>query len=328
MLRTAVSISDLIRAVRTLRPDESTTVDQIAALMGLTVSMAPAPTAAPEPPPIPPPTPPPPSEPSVPTEQLRASEVQRTAQAVSHDVPARATRVDPLPRESAFNRPPREVPPLDVLLKVTASARVDGETTLFVRQWQRGVLTALISVLTPSGGLDIARIVEQIARRSAVQQLPRRAVYTTRKGLQILVDAGKGMWPYSSDVSELEKLLRLTAGQDSVHVMRFDQTPTGGVGRGTRRNWKAYEPPAPGTPVLVVSDFGLARPFDGVSLADGWEPVARAAIGRCPLLGLTPFPQSRWPAWLTDTFAVLQWDRAATAALARRAAERASRKGR
>jgi hypothetical protein len=326
-MRAAISIGDLVRAVRTLGADQST-ADEIAGILGLSRPAAPERVSLPGAVPVVPP------EPLTPTtsagQPLERSRVPSAmAEPRAEDSAVRETDVDPLPPEFAFRRPPREIPPLDSLLPQFDAPPIGGDTTLFVRRWQRGILGALVSVLTPAGGLDVARIVDQISRRAAVQRLPRRPVYTTRMGLQMLVDFGKGMWPYSADVLELQRLLRLIVATDAVSVLRFDRSPAGGVGRGPRQHWRPYGAPPSHTPVLVVSDFGLAGPVDDASeRAAAWAAVAtQARIARCPFIALTPFPASRWPRWLTGTFAVLQWDRAATAALAKRAAERATRKG-
>ena len=326
MLRTAISIGDLVRAVRKLDADQSS-ADEIARLMGLSRPSAAERRSIPGAAPVVALQPPAamtsggqPREPSRPPVPM--------AEPLTQDAPVRQTEVQSLPPEAAFKRPPRDIPPLDALLPQFDVPPIGGDTTLFVRRWQRGILGALVSVLTPTGGLDVPRIVEHISRRAAVQRLPRRPVYTTRMGLQMLVDSGKGMWPYAADVLELQRLLRQIVATDAVSVLRFDRSPGGGVGRGPRQHWRPYTAPPSHTPVLVVSDFGLAGPVDDASEAAAWAAVAtEARVARCPLIALTPFPASRWPRWLTGAFAVLQWDRAATAALAKRAAERATRKG-
>jgi hypothetical protein len=328
-MRTVASIGDLVRAVRTLDADDETAAE-IARLLGLSIPAAAAGARSAVTVPVSPPL-----LPLAPgTTAAQAAATNRFArpepilEPVSNALPARSTEVVALAPESIVQRPPREIPPLETLLPTPAMPQSDGETTLFVRRWQRGVLTALVGVLMPAGGLDIVRIVEQISRRSAIQRLPRRAVYTTRMGLQLLVDGGQGMWPFAADVAELEKLLKLTIAQEAVSVLRFDQTPRNGVGHGSRRTWKAYVPPPAGTPILVISDFGLAGPgADLPSARAEWDAVADAAlVARCPLLALTPFPASRWPAWMPAMFSMLHWDRTTTAALAKRAAERATRK--
>jgi hypothetical protein len=325
-MRSDVSLGDLVRAVRTLGADDQTSAD-IARLLGLSlpatttvrqVGVAPAvPAVAIQAPTRPPDRPL--REPSAP---------QRAHQQVADSLPTRTTEVAPLAPESSLRRPPRDIPPLDTLLPAPVAPPNDGESALFVRRWQRGVATGLAGVLAPTGALDIVRIVELVARRSAVPHLPRRSAYTTRMGLQLLVDVGPGMWPFSADVAELETLLRLTISRETVSMLRFDQSPRAGIGSGSLATWTAYVPPLPGTPILAVSDFGLAGPAGDLPSARAeWEGVAEAAlVARCPLLALTPFPASRWPSWLTTMFAVVQWDRATTAAMARRSAERASRK--
>ena len=243
------------------------------------------------------------------------------------DLPRRATSLEALPDTRVVRRAPRDVPPLDQLLPAPAgSAMAAADASLFVPRWQRGIVTAAISTQSPDGPLDVARLVEDIASGLAVRRLPRLPLHTTRRGLQVLIDIADGMRPFADDVERLERLLRLTAGDDGVDLLRFEHQPLERVGGGTRGTWKPYAVPPAGSPVLVVSDFGLAAAHADTVQRE-WRSVSALLRPQgSPLLALTPFPPSRWPAWLTRIFSPIQWDRTTNAAGARRAAERAGRR--
>jgi hypothetical protein len=202
------------------------------------------------------------------------------------------------------------------------------EHSLFVSRWQRGILSALAGTKRPTGAVDVERVVREIASGRGLTRLPRVGVHTLRAGLQVLVDIGEGMRPFTEDVAELERALRQTVGADGLEILRFERAIANGVGPGTRRTWGPYRPPGPAAPVLVVSDFDLAGAADEIHGALTWKGLAETArTGAHPLIALTPFPPARWPDWLRRIFTVVPWDRATNAATARRAAQAAAQKG-
>src|SRR5690606_24115468 len=84
-----------------------------------------------------------------------------------------------------------------------------------------------------------------------------------------------------------------------------------GAGPGSMRTWRAYEPPTPGTPVLVVSDLGISRSrAAGGASPEEWLAFADlvAATGR-RCVALVPFPPHRWPAALERAMHIVHWDR-------------------
>jgi hypothetical protein len=80
-------------------------------------------------------------------------------------------------------------------------------------------------------------------------------------------------------------------------------------------------PPAPGIPVVVLTDLGIAQPHGAMAVAgaEEWREFAsNVSRAQCPLLALVPYPARRWPAGLHRVMTILQWDRATTAAVVRK----------
>lgn len=326
--RAAVWLGDLTRAVGELEVTREEDIARLARVLGLVHEQArastPSPVAQPERPPLR----------SIEWRPISPSGLQRQAmspdaQHVAHSINAQAAEVEELPPESVFRRAPRRAAPLEVLLGTPAATVEAVDTSLFDRRWQRGILSGFVGTKRAAGDIDVPRIVDEIALGRAATSLPRLSVHTLRAGLQVLVDIGEGMRPYTDDVVAMERLLRDTVGADGLEELRFDRTLADGAGPGTRRTWGPYRPPPPGRPVLVLSDFGLAGGMDVAGGPLAWQPVVQAAAATgCQLLALTPFPATRWPGWLTARFTLLVWDRATNDAAARRAASAAARKGR
>jgi hypothetical protein len=194
---------------------------------------------------------------------------------------------------------------------------------LFAPRWVRTLVSAALAVPRPEGAVEIDRVVERIARRLPVTRLPRRPTPTLRMGVQVLVDRCKGMEPFQHDAEELIERIRAVVGESSTAVLRFDGDPRV-AGTGPKRRWGAYRPPAAGSPVLVLSDFGLAGadPFDGDPVETWLDFAAMTRRARCPLIAFVPFPERRWPVALAGRMALVEWDRTATVTAARRAAQK------
>jgi hypothetical protein len=106
-----------------------------------------------------------------------------------------------------------------------------------------------------------------------------------------------------------------------VQTLKFTGCPSFGAGAG-RRPWPRYHPPSPPTPVLVLTDLGIARPaLSGVSVqVEEW--ISFSAFLRswgCPLVAFVPYPRSRVPLRLVREITVIQWDRMTSVQAVRRA---------
>ena len=179
------------------------------------------------------------------------------------------------------------------------------------------VLRTAIARWVPAGPVDTDALVRTVARQRVVRIIPRTPVATLSFGAQVLVDTGPGMEPFVNDRRAVLRQLCRVSGRENLTVLYFSAAPLRGVAGQPGARPSGYQPPAPGTRILLLSDLGLGgRPSDyRRSRREEWEAFANAvapADGR--VTALVPFGPARWPAWLTKLFALLSWDRRTTAA--------------
>jgi hypothetical protein len=90
-----------------------------------------------------------------------------------------------------------------------------------------------------------------------------------------------------------------------------------------------YEPPSPGTPVVLVSDLGRTRPpFGGNAVADPaeWELFIRVVRHNgCPAVCLTPYAAGAYARRLRADVAFIPLDRRISLRHAREATRRIRR---
>lgn len=191
-----------------------------------------------------------------------------------------------------------------------------GREPLLAPRGAASILQAMIARNTEEGPLDVATIVDFLARRQTLERLPREVRPTLRFGVQVLVDMGLAMEPFAGDQAQVIAQVRDVAGPQRTSVRYFADAPARGAGPGAGRTWRRYEPPDPGTRVLILSDFGLGGPVPHPrrSQPDEWRSLAGELRRRdCAAVGLLPVPAGRWPAWLLALMPLISWDRAATA---------------
>lgn len=187
---------------------------------------------------------------------------------------------------------------------------------LLMPQWTRGILSAALSTNASDGPLDVERVIDMLARCEGVDEFPTLPSPTMRRGLHLLVDKSQALMPFARDQAWLQEEIRNMAGADRVSVFRFAGCPTRGAGDG-RKPWPAYEPPPPGTPVVLLTDLGICQPMLTSDWADEAEWAAFAERVRragCPQLALVPYGPARWPKSLARVMTLIQWDRGTTAA--------------
>jgi hypothetical protein len=194
---------------------------------------------------------------------------------------------------------------------------------LFTPNWTRTTLSAFGATQVAEGAIDFRQVLDALYRRRPLAVLPRELVWTLRRGIQVLVDENEGFSFYQRDTSPLVEMLAAVASRDRTEVLRFFDVPTRGVRRARFDAPTVWRPPAAGTPIVIVSDFGLVRGAKkrGGATPGDWERVAAMSrAAGCALLGITPLEPRRWPPRLKRAVKLLRWDRRATAALARRVA--------
>ncbi|WP_328678018.1 hypothetical protein [Streptomyces sp. NBC_00343] len=187
---------------------------------------------------------------------------------------------------------------------------------LFVPRWTGAILRTIASRRVDDGLVDVAALVDIIARGRPVARLPRLPVPTLRYGLQVLVDRGSGMQPFRRDQNHLVQEIRSVVGEALVEVGYFSDFPLRGTGPGPRWTRTSYRPPEPGRPVLLLSDLGIGGPHADPrrSTRAEWEEfVGLVSRAGCTVVALCPYPQQRRPHWLARLLPVIGWDRTTAA---------------
>jgi hypothetical protein len=204
------------------------------------------------------------------------------------------------------------LPPAD---PVQATARPTLEPLLHPR-WSRAILSSALATLQEDGPLDTDWLIEKMARCQPITALPRRRVPTLRLGIQLLLDRGNGMMPFARDQESLFQDILDLVGKDRVQQLRFADSPLRGNGPRSRFTWRRrYDPPQPGTPVVLLTDLGIARrraPTVGADEAEWLEFTTLVRAADCSLLAFVPYAEHRWPPRLRQVMDIFQWDRSTT----------------
>ena len=192
-------------------------------------------------------------------------------------------------------------------------------------------MTLLLAGPEPSRVLDVRRLERTVLRGVPLVAVPWRVRRSLRRGVELWVDTSESMEPYARDQAELVRGLRGVVGKAAVRVRCFELDP---LAPATRQvHWDEGDEPrtmVAGTPVLIVSDFGISRavargrPASGQSLAP-WTARARERGSR--VMGLIPASESAWPATLSTLLTGFEWDRSLSGrALQGRLGARAARR--
>ncbi|MFB6889771.1 hypothetical protein ACFCX4_10705 [Kitasatospora sp. NPDC056327] len=173
-------------------------------------------------------------------------------------------------------------------------------------------LQTLLSRVVPEGRIDTDRLLELLTTGRPLLGLPRLPVRTLRFGVQILVDLGAGMELFAEDQEMIITKIRAIAGTHATSVLHFGDSPLHRIGPGAGWTWRPYRPPAPGTRVVVLSNFANHIPDRPAppALRDEWRQLCELLRrGGCRPVALVPLPASRRPHWVTALMPALCWDR-------------------
>ncbi|PKV89185.1 hypothetical protein [Streptomyces sp. TLI_146] len=194
------------------------------------------------------------------------------------------------------------------------------------KDWARGIMFAAVATPVESREVDQRALLRGVAGRQALRAVPRRRRLSTRRGVQLLLDHGPGMAPFRDDGLWLRDLVGSIAGRDRIEVLRFRGAPGRGVVRNDPLTIDPYRPPPPGTPVILFSDLGRMRPpFAGQVVAGPreWRAfVHTVAHSGCPVICLTPYESTDYPALLRKKVAFVPLDRRVSLRHAQRATAR------
>ncbi|HYK05882.1 MAG TPA: hypothetical protein VE974_29335 [Thermoanaerobaculia bacterium] len=290
-----IGLADLIEAVERLRVRDLALVRKIAEVLQVEALVRKAAPSKQEtirrernPPPPPPPPPPPVHTPQT---EYRPSTISRLQ---DDTAPAFAAPVPALP------------PPID-----EASEPLPPFEALFLRSWTRAILSMSLATPGEHGPPDLHRIVERISRGQALTRIPRRVVPTLRKGVQLLVDRGSGMVPFTRDADALVREIVLVAGVETP-VLHFRGLPSDGVTDLQRKVVLPYEVPPAGVPVALITDFGIGiDPFESDRPgAREWVAFLRS-VRRTDsrLIAFVPYPRQRCARSIASLVTIVEWDR-------------------
>jgi hypothetical protein len=315
--RSEVGLAELVQALHHLRPTDSKTRDVISAALGFA-----PPNAADE---IDSEIEPRPDDQEIngatsdPGVLVDSTEVEVPAEGE----PERArlemldpVRVETVTVEQLFGAPiPKDIDALD---SSTAAEPPPERLSLLRPHWFRGVAGAMLATSQPSRDIDWQFLERRLVRGLPIEKLPWQPRPTLKRGVQVLLDQSESMQPFSRDGIDLITRLRRLIGQRSVRTWSFQLDPW----RPAASQWKwissASQSFTADTPLLIVSDFGIAR---GARGAEPWqEIVRRAEQRRCPLVALIPAPQPSWPEWLPQIVPnAFVWDQETSPQIVRRA---------
>jgi hypothetical protein len=199
-----------------------------------------------------------------------------------------------------------------------------------LRDGQRRAVATLLAGRDAPGEIDLVATIRAVAARRPLTTVPRRRRWRTSQGMHLHIDNGPALEPFRSDVEDLRRALVSVAAAHAITEYGFVGDPRwitrpARVLGSRRRVALAARLPPPGTPVLVVTDLGIAVPRSGMLP----EPEAfldhhrRLREAGCHVHYLVPYPADRWP---VDDLPVLHWtdDLGATDVLARLRREKRS----
>jgi hypothetical protein len=174
----------------------------------------------------------------------------------------------------------------------------------------RAVLAALAATPTSGGPIDTSALLERITRGLPMHRLPRLQVWSVRRGLRLLMDCSPAMMPLRYDAESVKRRLELILGGDRLQLLYFDGCPSRGVGAGERSGWTRWEAPAPGMPVVMLTELGCAGPRGNLEWASP-EEWGRFAVqvrdAGTALVALVPYPARRVPSALAQRIIVVPW---------------------
>ena len=226
--------------------------------------------------------------------------------------------------------PPRPPPWINTVKPLPRAVRASSPPpeSLLDPQRERALLGGLAASINQDGGLDVARLVAALAHGTPLQTLPQETTWSTRRGLQVLVDDGPGMAPFRADVERVLARLGALLPGESLSRLAFEGCPVRGCRSRGRKGSRPWRPPERGSAVLLLTDLGIANADPDSARGTvaewlGFADFARAA--GVQLRSLVPYPSRRWPAALVDRLHPVPWDRRTTVAAVRRTVAAAAR---
>lgn len=307
-----IGLGDLVRAVRALGLTTDAEVDSVAAVLGFARQA----TASEQ-------RELPPLLPAKPSREAKDGRQEETL--IERYVTKAPERLTPVRTEPSNAAAPSWLTEVEAFPAETQAhfQFVPEHTPLLPKHQTRAIFSAALSVRIEEGEIDIEVLVDSRARREPIERLPRRPVASLRRGVQVLLDRREAMMPFFSDQNYLIEDMKAVIGRDRMTILQFLDQPEWVIPWGGDEDIEQrYSPPlAPGTPIFLISDLGIGvvplvpDPIDNKT----WLSLAaRARQARCPLAALVPYPANRWPADLSHSIPLLEWDRTTRPGVVRR----------
>lgn len=184
----------------------------------------------------------------------------------------------------------------------------------------RAIVGAVVA--TPrAGAIDVDGVAGRIARRQALEPLPRHRFAGVPGTVVVIVDCGPGMAPFAPDAEALVVRIASVAGRDRTQIARVYQSPQIRTYGGSSTPLAL---PPRGSAVVALSDLGIAPAEQRVPhLHEDWLVFAAELHARsCRLVAFVPYPPTRWPRSLGAKMILLPWDRTTGLAVVVRALRR------
>ena len=307
-----ISIADVLRAFQALAPQTDAEKRAIAEVLGFTLAPSAPVDIESQGEDVQPAKPPPPSQ-----QQFRPKVVVRPRPRPPASPAATANFAFNIagPEKRSEGVPPWAAQQGEFDAPWTPAATITA-APLFEPRWNRAILSTALGVQGPVGRVNVAQIVEEVARGRPLRKLPRLPGNLIAPFVEILRDVGDSMMPYAQDQRELVSAVQTVVGGASVRMLKFMGSPLRGAGTDEDETWPDYSFPASGVHVLLLTDFGIGRPPLSHIQVSAQEWLRFADELRRRKLGCTafvPYPPSRWPVKITRHFRTVEWDRGTTA---------------
>ncbi len=166
-----------------------------------------------------------------------------------------------------------------------------------------------------TAGMDVKRLVQQIALQQLPRYLPRNQVKSWYPQWLVVLDFAKRLWPYRQDMHALAENLLKACGHSGVSIRIINHGPlqhwTDWVeeqqSRGPLPRKHAWRMPVANTPVLLVSDLGLLEGRDS-SIHQAWQDfIQQLTQAQTKPLALLPLAAEQLDARLPKKLTLLRW---------------------
>jgi hypothetical protein len=182
---------------------------------------------------------------------------------------------------------------------------------LFRENLTRALLIGAAAQERSIGEIDIPALVREISCGTLPRAAPRRSVRTLGRRVQMLVDAGRGMEAFTTDIKGLVKETLRFVGYNRLQVRWFHGNPARGIFASDGAEVERCQIPGPGETLLIVSDLGIGAyaSAGGATSAEWLAFVDAARTHRCLITAIVPYPLRRIPVELRTRMRILCWDR-------------------